>query len=93
MQLMEIYEIVKKFASENVARATSLIYAIALYPIYLNSVLGNQQLSLMLFLIGIYILLTKKILFWIGIIIGVLFAFGNIERPERSNLYFNFSNI
>lgn len=55
-----IYAIVKRFASENIARITSLIYAISLYPVYLNGVLGNQQLGLMLFLLGIYVLLTKK---------------------------------
>lgn len=77
-----IYKILQKFTKENVARITSLIYSISLYPIYLNSVLGNQQLSLMLFLIGIYILLTKKSTIVNGIIIGILFALGNLERPE-----------
>ena len=77
-----IYKIIKRFASEETARISSLIYAISLYPIYLNSVLGNQQLGLMLFLLGIYILITKKSTIMNGIIIGLLFAFGNLERPE-----------
>lgn len=77
-----IYKIVKVITRENVARITSLIYAISLYPIYLNVILGNQQLSVMLFLIGIYILLTKKSSILNGIIIGILFALGNLERPE-----------
>lgn len=77
-----IYMILKKFTKENTARITSLLYCISLYPIYLNSVLGNQQLCLMLFLIGIYILLTKKSTIANCIIIGLLFALGNLERPE-----------
>jgi len=77
-----IYLILKKFTKEDTARIISLVYSISLYPIYLNSILGNQQLSLMLFLIGIYILLTKKSTILNGIIIGTLFALGNIERPE-----------
>lgn len=77
-----IYKILQKFTKENVARITSLLYCISLYPIYLNSVLGNQQLSLMLFLIGIYVLLTKKNTIVNLAIVGVLFALGNLERPE-----------
>lgn len=77
-----IYNIVKKFSREDIARITSLVYAISLYPIYLNAILGNQQLGLMLFLLGIYLLLTKKSTIINGVIIGLLFAFGNLERPE-----------
>lgn len=77
-----IYVIIKKITSEDTARIISLVYAIALYPIYLNSILGNQQLGLMLFLIGIYVLLTKKNTIINGIIVGILFALGNLERPE-----------
>lgn len=77
-----IYLILKKFTKEDTARIVTLVYSISLYPIYLNSILGNQQLSLMLFLLGIYMLLTKKSTILNGIIIGVLFALGNIERPE-----------
>lgn len=82
-----IYAIVKKFAKEDTARITSLIYAISLYPVYLNVILGNQQLGLMLFLIGIYILLTKKnsILnrnyYWTFICIWKL------RKTRRNNIY------
>lgn len=77
-----IYLIVRKFTKEDIARITSLVYAVALYPMYLNSIFGNQQLGLLLFLIGIYILLTKKSTILNGVIIGILFALGNLERPE-----------
>lgn len=88
-----IYAIVKKFASENTARITSLVYAISLYPIYLNVILGNQQLGLMLFLIGIYILLTKKNMIlnrnnnWSFICI---WKFG---KTRRNYIYCKFSNL
>lgn len=77
-----IYKILKNITGEKSARIISLVYSISLYPIYLNCILGNQQLSLMLFLIGIYLLLTKKSTIKNLIIIGALFALGNIERPE-----------
>lgn len=77
-----IYMILRNITGEKSARVVSLIYTISLYPIYLNSVLGNQQLSLMLFLIGIYILLIKKNTIINLLIVGALFALGNIERPE-----------
>lgn len=77
-----IYKILKKFVKEDTARITSLIYAISLYPLYLNAVLGNQQLGMLLFLLGIYVLITKKNTILNGIIVGALFALGNLERPE-----------
>lgn len=77
-----IYLILKKFTSEKSARIMSLVYCISLYPIYLNAILGNQPLSLMLILIGIYFLLTKKNDFVHLIVVGILIGLGNIERPE-----------
>ncbi len=77
-----IYLILKKFTSEKTSRIMSLIYCISLYPIYLNTILGNQPLSLMLILTGIYFLLTKKNDFIHLLIVGILIGLGNIERPE-----------
>ena len=77
-----IYLITRKITSENTARIVSLLYSIAIYPLYLNSVLGNQQLALMLMLIGIYILLFKNNNIKNLIIVGILIALSNLERPE-----------
>lgn len=77
-----LYKICKKFVSEEASRITSLIYAISIYPVYLNTILGNQQLSLMLFLIGVYILLYKKDSRINLVLIGILFGLSNLERPE-----------
>ncbi len=77
-----VYLLLKKMVSENSSRMMSLIYSISLYPIYLNMTLSNQQLSLMLTLIGIYFLFHKKN-DWIHLlIVGLFIGLGNIERPE-----------
>ena len=77
-----VYLLLKKMVSENSSRVMSLIYSISLYPIYLNMTLSNQQLSLMLILIGIYFLFCKKYKFIHLMIAGLLIGLGNIERPE-----------
>ena len=77
-----IYLIAKKISSENAARISSLLYSITLYPLYLNSILGNQQLALMLMLIGVYILLFKQNNIKNLIIVGLLIALSNLERSE-----------
>lgn len=80
--VLMVYLLIKRFSKEKTARFASLFYMISLYPIYLNSVLGNQQLSFMLILIGIYLFLTKKLNIFNMILIGFLIALGNIERSE-----------
>ena len=77
-----IYLLIKRFNKEKTARFISLFYTISLYPTYLNSVLGNQQLSLMLILTGVYIFLTKKPKITNLILIGLLIGLGNLERTE-----------
>jgi len=68
-----IYKISKKVSNEKAARISSLIYGVALYPIYLNTIYGNQQLSLMLILLGIYLVLEKylKVLTLMIILLGI----------------------
>lgn len=77
-----IYLIVKRITNENTARVTSLLYSISIYPIYLNTVLGNQQLSLLLILSAIYIFLYKKSTYLNLIIVALLIGLGNLVRPE-----------
>lgn len=77
-----IYLLIKRFSKEKTARFISLFYTISLYPTYLNSVLGNQQLSLMLIMIGVYIFLTKEKKISNLILIGFFIALGNLERTE-----------
>ncbi len=77
-----IYNIVKKISSEKSARIVSLLYAISLYPLYLNGILGNQQLAMMLMLIAIYIFLFKKRNIVNLLLVGFLMGVSNLERPE-----------
>lgn len=77
-----IYLITKKLTNEDSARITSLLYLISIYPLYLNTTLGNHQLSLMLIMISIYILLYKNNNIKNLIIIGLLIGISNLERSE-----------
>lgn len=77
-----IYLLVRKFSKEKTARFVSIFYMISLYPMYLNSILGNQPLSFMLLFLGVYIFLTKELKLRNLIMVGLLIALGNIERSE-----------
>lgn len=77
-----LYLIVKKMTNEQTARITSLLYAISLYPLYLNTILGNQQLGLMLALIGVYLLLYYKQSLKTFALVGILFGVSQLERNE-----------
>ena len=77
-----IYKIEKKISNEKAARISSLIYSIALYPIYLNTIFGNQQLSLMLILLGVYLILEKESNIKFLLLGGFLIALGHLERAE-----------
>lgn len=77
-----IYKISKKVSNEKAARISSLIYGVALYPIYLNTIYGNQQLSLMLILLGVYLVLEKDNKIKYLLLAGLLLGIGNLERAE-----------
>lgn len=77
-----IYLIIKKLTSEKTAQITSLLYAISFYPLYLNTILGNQQLGIMIAFIGIYLLLYQKNSFKLLALVGILFGISHLERNE-----------
>ena len=76
-----IYLIGKNISNEKSARVVSLLYLLYPYPLYLNSVLTNQHLSILLVLIAIYLILTKKELKYY-ILSGILLGLANIIRPD-----------
>lgn len=77
-----IYLITLKIFNEKSARIAGLVYAFNIPNIFFISVLTNQYLSTLLFLLAFYLLLSKwKNLKSIGIWIGVLLSIGNIIRP------------
>ena len=76
-----IYLIGKTISNEKSARVVSLLYLLYPYPLYLNSVLTNQHLSILLVLVAIYLILTKKELKYY-ILSGLLLGLANIIRPD-----------
>ena len=76
-----IYLIGKTISNEKSARVVSLLYLLYPYPLYLNNVLTNQHLSILLVLISIYLILTKKELKYY-ILSGLLLGLANIIRPD-----------
>lgn len=77
-----IYLIGKELVNEKTSRIISLIYLLYFYPVYLNSVLTNQHLPVLLVLISIYILIKKPNKYKYMIIIGLLLGIANILRTE-----------
>ncbi len=76
-----IYKIAKTFTTSNAALICALLYSVYPAPILLTSVLTNQHLSLMFFMLGIYFYLSNPS--WYRIILsGVFLVLGNLFRPE-----------
>ena len=81
-----IYLIAKELTREKVARIVSCCYMFFPFPLLFNTVLSNQHISSFMFLLAIWILISKntnkmneKLKFTL---IGVSLAIGNIIRPE-----------
>ena len=79
--IVMIYLLGKTISNEKSARVVSLLYLLYPYPLYLNSVLTNQHLSILLVLVSIYLILTKKELKYY-ILSGLLLGLANIIRPD-----------
>ena len=77
-----IYLISRKLFKEKTARIVSLGYLFYFYPIYLNSVLTNQHLPALIYLVVIYFLISKKDDYKYIAIIGILLALSNFFRTE-----------
>lgn len=81
-----IYLIAKEITNKKVARVASVLYMFFPFPLLLNTVLSNQHIASMFFLLAIYILISKKTENMNNILkfflIGLCLAIGNIIRPE-----------
>ncbi|MCD8356867.1 MAG: glycosyltransferase family 39 protein [Clostridia bacterium] len=80
-----IYLLARRFTNERAAQTASLLYLVTLFPTVLNCLLTNQVVSAFFLLLGICILTSgKEHAFSIprALIAGLLFALGNIMRPE-----------
>ena len=81
-----IYLIAKEITNKRVARIVSCLYMFFPFPLLFNTVLSNQHISSFLFLLAIYIFISKKtekmnykLKYFL---IGLCLAIGNIIRPE-----------
>lgn len=89
-----IYLISKEITNdEKSSRIISLLYMIFLFPLLLNTVLTNQQLSGFAITLSIYIFICNRFDKW-GIlkrnfIIGILLVIANISRPESVVIIFS----
>ena len=77
-----IYLIGKEITSEKTSRMISILYLLYFYPLYLNSVLTNQHLPVLLVLISIYLLIKKPNTYKYTLVISILLGLANIMRTE-----------
>jgi hypothetical protein len=77
-----IYLIAQKISNIYTARVVSILYLLYPAPYFLTPVLTNQHFAACMFLLAIYILLSKR-LNWVtkSIVAGVVIAIGNVVRP------------
>lgn len=79
-----VYLFCKKISSRKSAQIISFVYSLFPFSLYMNSVLSNQQLPLLLILISLYLFINidyDKYKFK-SIIIGLLLGISNILRSE-----------
>ena len=82
LSIVFIYKITKKLYKEETARVVSFAYLFYLYPIYLNSVLTNQFIPALIYLLVIYLIFNKENNIKLYIIIGLLLSIANFLRTE-----------
>ena len=80
-----VYLLGREVGGEKGSRIASVLYAIFPFPLFLNTVLTNQHLPMLLILIAIYLgfrLNEKKLQIPLCIGIGLLLSLSNILRTE-----------
>ncbi len=81
-----IYLIAKELTNQKVARIVGILYMLFPFPLFLNTILSNQHISSFMFLLAVYLLISKKTeamnVFLKFFLIGLCLAIGNIIRPE-----------
>lgn len=77
-----VYKIAESVLNEKAGRAAGILYALYLPTVIVNSVLTNQIFSAFLFYLAFYLFLSdKEQRIYIYLIVGALFALGQIMRP------------
>lgn len=81
-----IYLITREITNQKIARIVGILYMLFPFPLFLNTILSNQHISSFMFLLAVYLLISKKTetmnAFLKFFLIGLCLAFGNIIRPE-----------
>lgn len=85
-----IYKISLKLVSKKSSKIVSLLYAILPFSLYYGTVLCNNHLSSLLFIIAIYLLLYKDSKIFIYIVSGILLSLGNTIRCEGVVVIFSY---
>ncbi len=84
-----IYLICSMYSSSLCSKIVSFIYALFPFPLFLNSLLSNQQLPLLLILISLYLFLKNPYDYKKSILIGVILGISNILRSESIVIIFS----
>ena len=80
-----VYKIGSKIFNETSGRVSGFFYSIYISSLVMTSALTNEHIATFLFLLGIYVFLCSNLSFPVrAIILGVLVALGNINRPLGS---------
>ena len=82
LSIVFIYLIGKKIYKEKTARIVSFSYLFYLYPLYLNGILSNQHIPILITLITIYLFISKERTIKQALLIAILLAIANILRTE-----------
>jgi len=79
-----VYLLCNKVSSNKSSKVISILYILFPFPLYMNSVLSNQQLPLLLILIALYLFVSIDYSKFIrkSLIIGCLLGLSNILRSE-----------
>lgn len=76
-----IYLLARECTNSRAAFISAVLYSVYPAPILLSSVLTNQHISLMFFLLSMYFYIVNRS--WAGVLLSGLFLFlGNLMRPE-----------
>ena len=86
-----IYLICSKCSSAFSSKFVSLLYSFFPFPLFLNSLLSNQQLPLLLILISVYLFLNINYDRFIkrSLIIGIILGISNVLRSESIIIIFS----
>ena len=86
-----IYLISSKYTSKISSLIVTLIYTFFPFPLFMNSVLSNQQMPLLLFLVAIYLFINMNYDKYIlrSIIIGLVLGISNVLRSETIVILFS----